>query len=44
MGRGRSARTVFDENALDALARNVRELVLIDYGHLGGGGVPPVRR
>src|SRR5260370_22980978 len=26
---------VFDEHALDALARNVRQLVLVDEGHLG---------
>jgi hypothetical protein len=26
---------VFDEHALDALAGNVRQLVLVDEGHLG---------
>src|SRR5437773_161924 len=30
-----AARAVFDEHALDALARNVRQLVLVDEGHLG---------
>src|SRR2546421_9814634 len=30
-----AARAVFDEHALDALAGNVRQLVLVDEGHLG---------
>jgi hypothetical protein len=30
-----TAGAIFDENALDALARNVRQLVLVDEGHLG---------
>src|SRR5262245_48476597 len=30
-----AARPVFDEHALDALAGNVRQLVLVDEGHLG---------
>src|SRR5436190_16107992 len=30
-----AARAVFDEHALDALAWNVRQLVLVDEGHLG---------
>jgi Flp pilus assembly CpaE family ATPase len=30
-----AARTIFDEHALDALAGNVRQLVLVDEGHLG---------
>src|SRR5262245_41979114 len=30
-----AARAVFDEYALDALAGNVRQLVLVDEGHLG---------
>ena len=29
-----AARSVFDEHALDALAGNVRQLVLVDEGHL----------
>ena len=29
-----AARAVFDEHALDALAGNVRQLVLVDEGHL----------
>src|ERR1700691_1616614 len=32
---GVAARAVFDEHALDALAGNVRQLVLVDEGHLG---------
>src|SRR5207249_10803812 len=30
-----AARAVFDEHALDALAGNVRQLVLVDDGHFG---------
>ena len=30
-----AARAVFDEHALHALAGNVRQLVLVDEGHLG---------
>src|SRR5437588_9943538 len=30
-----AARAIFDEHALDALAGNVRQLVLVDEGHLG---------
>src|SRR5262249_27359753 len=30
-----AARAIFDEHALDTLARNVRQLVLVDEGHLG---------
>jgi hypothetical protein len=30
-----AARAVFDEHALDALAGNVRQLVLVNEGHLG---------
>src|ERR671922_944716 len=30
-----AARAVFDEHALDAFAGNVRQLVLVDEGHLG---------
>src|SRR5262245_65959246 len=30
-----AAPAVFDEDALDALAGNVRQLVLVDQGHLG---------
>jgi hypothetical protein len=30
-----AARALFDEDALDALAWNVRQLVLVDEGHLG---------
>ena len=30
-----AARAVFDEHALNALAGNVRQLVLVDEGHLG---------
>src|SRR5262249_59079540 len=30
-----AARAVFDEYALDALAGNIRQLVLVDEGHLG---------
>jgi len=30
-----AARAVFDENAPDALAGSVRQLVLVDEGHLG---------
>src|SRR4029450_9026738 len=30
-----AARAVFGEHALDALAGNVRQLVLVDEGHLG---------
>src|SRR5919108_3620768 len=30
-----AGRAVFDEHALDALAGNVRQLVLVDEGHLG---------
>ena len=30
-----AARAVFDEHALDALAGNVGQLVLVDQGHLG---------
>src|SRR6188768_3975917 len=30
-----AARAVLDEHALDALAGNVRQLVLVDEGHLG---------
>jgi len=30
-----AARAVFDEHALDALAGTVRQLVLVDEGHLG---------
>jgi hypothetical protein len=30
-----AARTVFDEYALDALAGNVPQFVLVDEGHLG---------
>src|SRR3954451_5600889 len=30
-----AARPVFDENPLDALAGNVRQLVLVNQGHLG---------
>src|SRR2546426_10507069 len=30
-----AARAVFEEHALDALAGNVRQLVLVDEGHLG---------
>src|SRR6516225_3618378 len=30
-----AARAVFDEHALDALAGNVRQRVLVDEGHLG---------
>jgi len=30
-----AARAVFDEHALDALAGNVRQLVLVDEGHPG---------
>src|SRR5262245_41126873 len=33
-GRG-AARAVFDQHTLDALARNIRQLVLIDERHLG---------
>ena len=35
MTRRVAARAVFDEHALDALAGNVRQLVLVDEGHLG---------
>ena len=30
-----AARAVFDEHALDAFARNIGQLVLVDEGHLG---------
>src|SRR5262249_55485814 len=35
MTRRVAARAVFDELALDALAGNVRQLVLVDESHLG---------
>src|SRR5258705_1488433 len=35
MAKRVAARAVFDEHALDALAGNVRQLVLVDEGHLG---------
>src|SRR4029079_15277597 len=33
--RREAARAVFDEHALEALAGNVRQLVLVDEGYLG---------
>ncbi|MBB4214220.1 hypothetical protein FHT79_001375 [Rhizobium sp. BK212] len=33
---GEAARTVFDQHALDALARHVRKLVLVNEGDLRG--------
>ena len=38
-----AARPVFDEHALDALAGNVRQLVLVDAGHLGVLRLPRIR-
>src|SRR5882762_468283 len=35
VARRETARAIFDEHALDALAGNVRQLVLVDEGHLG---------
>ena len=35
VARRASARAIFDEHALDALAGDVRQLVPVDEGHLG---------
>src|SRR5215471_10408618 len=35
MTRRVAARAIFDEHALDALAGNVRQFLLVDEGHLG---------
>ncbi len=36
MTLGKAARPVFNENALDALAGNVRQFVLVDEADFGG--------